>query len=364
MALRTFLDKHPKSGVYRFRKSVPKELRPFLPAPHSGKREIIRSYGTKDRREAARIHLNISSEMEAFFDRARAALAESPEGDAATWHAPTAYERALAAKGEGSGASRLTCSTSDIPSCLKQQTSMGAGAKSISDEAVPVAALAEIASRSIRAVFSEYEREVKLSADIANDFRRSWQIFGEITGISMDSPITRVTKATVRSFKQALRELPAGATKVLLRGKSAVEMIEVARATHMKRIADGTLNKHIAALSAVLKFSLKNDYRSDDPTLGIALQSPKKKSRLPYGTDDLKNIFGSTLFQKRPWDERQWLPVLALFTGCRLEELGQLLVSDVKRDNGVWYLAIQEADDEGNTVKSLKTESSMSVSAP
>ncbi|AVM75812.1 site-specific tyrosine recombinase XerD [Magnetospirillum gryphiswaldense MSR-1] len=227
-----------------------------------------------------------------------------------------------------------------------------------------MAALAEIASRSIRAVFSEYEREVKLSADIANDFRRSWQIFGEITGISMDSPITRVTKATVRSFKQALRELPAGATKVLLRGKSAVEMIEVARATHMKRIADGTLNKHIAALSAVLKFSLKNDYRSDDPTLGIALQSPKKKSRLPYGTDDLKNIFGSTLFQKRPWDERQWLPVLALFTGCRLEELGQLLVSDVKRDNGVWYLAIQEADDEGNTVKSLKTESSMSVSAP
>jgi integrase len=35
-----------------------------------------------------------------------------------------------------------------------------------------------------------------------------------------------------------------------------------------------------------------------------------------------------------------WLPLLALFTGARLEELGQLLVRDVQSQDGIDYLAI------------------------
>lgn len=361
MALRTFMDKHPKTGVYRFRKGVPAELRPFLPAPHSGKREIIQSYGTKDPREAARIHMEVSPGLEALFDQARSAMAANPNGvssEAAARHAPTAYEKTLAAMLNETDDFSLALDPAILPPGLRQLVPSAAGAESVSLSTLTGEVSPEPHRHSINAVFAEYEREKNLSADIANDFRRSWQIFCEITGGTMDSPITKVTKADVRAFKLALRDLPAGATKIELRGKTAPEMIEIARETNMKRIADGTLNKHIAALSAVLKFAQDIDYRSDDPTLRMALKAPRKKVRRPYGMDDLKAIFGSKLFREHPWDERQWLPVLALYTGCRLEELGQLLVSDVKREDGVWYLAIQEADDEGNIVKSLKTESS------
>ena len=85
-----------------------------------------------------------------------------------------------------------------------------------------------------------------------------------------------------------------------------------------------------------------------------------REKRLPYETEDLKAIFRSLVYSSgaRPaagaGEAAYWLPLLALFTGARLEELGQLLVTDVKRESGVCYLDINTLD-EG---KSLKTRSS------
>jgi len=51
-----------------------------------------------------------------------------------------------------------------------------------------------------------------------------------------------------------------------------------------------------------------------------------------------------------------WLPVLGLFTGCRIEELCQLHCSDVIQYDGIWCLDI---NDEGE--KRLKNKSSKRV---
>lgn len=51
--------KHPKTGVYLFRKAVPKDLRPIL-----GKVEEKRSLGTKDPAEARRRHAEVAAEVE------------------------------------------------------------------------------------------------------------------------------------------------------------------------------------------------------------------------------------------------------------------------------------------------------------
>lgn len=361
MALWTNMRKHPKTGVYRFRKGVPPELRPFLPAPHTGKSELIKSYGTKDSREAARIHIEVSREMERVLDQARAAYAASldqagVDASAMARHPQTAYERALAEMRDEPNFF-ISRDSSTLPPGLRQLVPM-ATPNTVVESPPPHSP--SPAGDSISTVFAEYQREVRLSADITNDFRRSWQLFCEIVGLTMDSPITQPTKAHVRTFKQAMRDFPVGATKKEFRGKTALEMVAMARADEaMPRIADGTLNKHISALSAVMKFAVANDYRTDDPTKGLNIKAPKKKARQPYNAADLKGIFGSVLFKAEEWNERQWLPILALYTGCRLEELGQLLVSDVRAEDGAWFFAIQEVDDEGNEVKSVKTDSSV-----
>lgn len=50
--------KHPKSGVYQFRRAVPDRLRPLL-----GKTEVKRSLGTKDPQEAKRRHAEVSAQV-------------------------------------------------------------------------------------------------------------------------------------------------------------------------------------------------------------------------------------------------------------------------------------------------------------
>jgi hypothetical protein len=58
--------KHPKTGVYRFRKAVPDDLRALV-----GKTEVIRSLGTKDPREASRKFHAVAAEVAAEWDALR-----------------------------------------------------------------------------------------------------------------------------------------------------------------------------------------------------------------------------------------------------------------------------------------------------
>jgi integrase len=52
-----------------------------------------------------------------------------------------------------------------------------------------------------------------------------------------------------------------------------------------------------------------------------------------------------------------WLPLLGLYTGGRLEELCQLIVSDVVETNGIWAISINDEGDD----KRIKTQQSRRI---
>jgi integrase len=124
-----------------------------------------------------------------------------------------------------------------------------------------------------------------------------------------------------------------------------------------------TVKKALGLLSAVLGLAVANDKLSSNPVKGVRLAKPKveQKSRVPFDADDLRRIFSSPIFTEgmRPaggkGEAAFWLPHLGLWTGARLEELGQLLVSDVRMEQGCYYLTIS---DEPNSGKRLKSASS------
>jgi hypothetical protein len=84
----------------------------------------------------------------------------------------------------------------------------------------------------------------------------------------------------------------------------------------------------------------------------MKIHNPAKEdgNRLPYDVDDLKAIFSSPIFRDgaRPQggagEAAKWLPLIALFTGARLEEIGQALTNDMKHDDGINYLDINTLD--------------------
>ena len=65
--------KHPKSGVYRIRITIPRHLREITQRNHGCRVELIRTLGTKDPREARRLAPPVIDEFQA---RLRAAEAE------------------------------------------------------------------------------------------------------------------------------------------------------------------------------------------------------------------------------------------------------------------------------------------------
>jgi integrase len=95
----------------------------------------------------------------------------------------------------------------------------------------------------------------------------------------------------------------------------------------------------------------------------VAKVKVQKKARLPYEIEDLNRIFSCPIYAsgERPQggagEASYWLPLLALYTGARLEELGQLRRKDVKQLENIWCINITD-EAEGT---SLKTHSSRRV---
>lgn len=137
------------------------------------------------------------------------------------------------------------------------------------------------------------------------------------------------------------------------------------------RIKEGrkprTVEKDISFIKAALQFAADSDKLAANPAAGVKVAQAKASS-LPrhLDHDDLKTIFGSPIYTagKRPLggagDAAAWLPIMALYTGARLEELCQLTLDDIKTSGDITYLRLLDLYDEEaeKDIKRLKTEGS------
>jgi len=75
-----------------------------------------------------------------------------------------------------------------------------------------------------------------------------------------------------------------------------------------------------------------------------------------YSLEEVKKMLSHLTYDAQN-PARYFVVLLGLFTGARLNELCQLHVSDVKNENGIWYIDINE-NDKKNTKKRLKNKPS------
>ncbi|MTK12255.1 MAG: site-specific integrase, partial [Clostridiaceae bacterium] len=213
-------------------------------------------------------------------------------------------------------------------------------------------------------IFEKWKEERNPPAKTASEFAKAVRRFEELHGAV---PAISITKPMVREFKEALRKTPA-----ILSGKARQMTLpqvlaRVERAPPQATLSIGSVNKDLGSLSAVLAWAGKNGFFDAVPTwanpaqgMKIEERSNADQKRLPYDADDLRLIFSSPVFTaaSRPraggGEAAKWLPWLALYTGARLEELGQALVSDIREEGGLPYLDINTLDD-GKKVKNASS---------
>lgn len=142
------------------------------------------------------------------------------------------------------------------------------------------------------------------------------------------------------------------------------------------RTDPGTIYKWINTINGMLGYAVKNRWLDYNPADGIMPKPGKKRNaRLPFDDADIKAIFSTPMFtgfagkadagyRKSPGDliikdAKYWLPIVALFTGARLEEIGSTLASEVRCQDGIWVFDILDrGDEEEGDKRSIKNDQS------
>lgn len=137
------------------------------------------------------------------------------------------------------------------------------------------------------------------------------------------------------------------------------------------RLASGknpkTVRKELGLLRAIFRMVIKNAWLPSltaDPTANVYLPVPsgdEEEDRAPFSAEDLRALFTSEIYTRgaRPiggsGEASFWLPLLSLWTGARLDELGQLDAVDVREEQGGWFFDIIHAPAKERRTKGKKS---------
>jgi integrase len=217
----------------------------------------------------------------------------------------------------------------------------------------------------LRAAYEGWLKTQARKKSTRMEFARGIDRFIELHG---DLDVTHINRRHVREFRDAAQLVPTGRSGKLLKA-TLPQLVEYSRAhPDAARIKASTVNKWLNCLGAVLNWSRKNGLIPDevpwsDPVSGMRL-TEERSNRQPWEPEELKALFASPIYLEgeRPvggkGEAAYWLPLLALFSGARLNELAPLCADDVKLDaaSGVRFITVIENAAAG---RSVKTDSSV-----
>jgi len=123
----------------------------------------------------------------------------------------------------------------------------------------------------------------------------------------------------------------------------------------LERLSARTVNKYMALLSSVLRWGVKHEYVTRNPAEGLQLDLHKRadEERKAYDRDDIQRIIQNLPQKDGKEPFKFWIPMIAMYTGMRREEICQLHAEDIKEVGGIWCFDINDS-----AGKSLKTKSS------
>lgn len=182
----------------------------------------------------------------------------------------------------------------------------------------------------------------------------------------------QITKRLIFEYEILIAELPANYRKTARFRNLSFEQLRLA-AWDKPKLSPASLDKYTLTLRAFISWCQDTDRM-------LAWKLPKfesldkgksKDKRHPFNAAELRKLFTSSMFTGHAPDLRAqyrrhekgnqlvkdcqyWIPLVGLYTGMRLREIIQLLMTDVRHEGEIVYFDVNE-DGEG---KSLKNSSS------
>lgn len=162
-----------------------------------------------------------------------------------------------------------------------------------------------------------------------------------------DVYIGDVDRKLISDYKSKLLRLPSNMKKkAQYRNKTISELLLI-EITDDDLFNLESVKKYLTRASELFKFAVMNGYTDSNPAEGMAVTKVAKRDfekRDAYSIDELRILFFSSEYMEDKFTEpfQFWVPIIALYTGCRLEEICQLYLDDIKRINDIWVFDINE----------------------
>ncbi|GBL04927.1 site-specific integrase [Glaciecola sp. KUL10] len=208
------------------------------------------------------------------------------------------------------------------------------GIELIADEGEPISVIAECF----------VQEKLRAKAWTEKTYASYKTIFFTLPDFVGDKGIKTFTHSDAQNIKSCIQRLPSSMNKrAEYRDKSIKQILKMSVPNeHLMSIK--TVNTRLSCYSEMFKWAMKNGYVDKNVFDGLSLKDTRnaKDLRLPFSPNDLKELFSSKQLTQPSNDWQRWLPVLALFTGARLNELCQLDVKDIKQIGDCWCISITD----------------------
>lgn len=370
-----------RGATYWFRRSIPKELRSIL-----GTSEFTWSLKTKDKEEAKELRSKEAVRTDKLIADAKATLEHRPHSTtspAVPMREPSAFEveqaRADTSEIISSDDRRtnaedevealrlaLSGSTAEMPYELRRFKYLLESVefeRQVLEDRLRVAqvALREQSSGAGASPVADHERLSVTTggSPAAAPAHDPGAIMLDTTIVDLWSKERRVDPKGIAAHRAAARDFYARVGTKPIRQIVRRDILSYKDAL-VAELTPATTNMRLSRLQTLLQWAENNDHRDGNPAKGVRVQDTDAASRerKPFDLSALNAIFSSPVFAEgaRPVQGRgeaaYWIPVLAIFTGARLEEIGQLRPIDVRQETFVdpdgaertaWFIEVTKA---------------------
>lgn len=356
-------------GMYSTRRRIPSALAPF----YKGKAEEVRALGTNNPTEARRLHALMWVQLDQEFEAARKVMADTP---VASPPQPSAAFLSWSPERQKAYADQVEGREFENADLIAQAD--------LEEEAKPQAQRDHEANlfAEMRARWTREQREEKEEA--AKERRAQSKASGDLSLSAVVDKWAAEMKPGHRSLTRARKVIE---DFEVLNGKLAVQSVtkqhvlayKDALAAEGQEPANGNLL--IGWVGTILIFARDKLHLIEvNPAANIRFTDKRrdKAKRRAFEEPELKRIFDSPVFSenRRPvaggGEAAYWLPIVALYTGARQTEIGQLHPDDVRQEayrdaddneQSAWVLRIVENAERGQAVKNEGSERRVPIHA-
>ncbi|MFA0088321.1 tyrosine-type recombinase/integrase [Vibrio sp. 10N.261.51.F12] len=160
--------------------------------------------------------------------------------------------------------------------------------------------------------------------------------------------INQIRRPDAERVRQLLYHYPTNIKKHdVFTGLSGLEAIEKNSEIGLPTLSNSSVKDYFQKASSFFTWCEQMEYCDINPFKVFRFTSDKKisEAKSAYTPTQLSTIFSSEIYTKLKFrhNYQYWLPLLARYTGARLNELSQLYVCDVIQVDNLWVIDINDS---------------------